>query len=113
MGREGQGMDMGAVMLSLLGGEDEGLMLHEGIWLLPLVFSSTFSLGTLIQEIFSGMFCTAECLDAKRGGGGRGGGDCGKPSEALSFSLLQLGLTLLSSCRSWLWLPSLWPELQT
>lgn len=98
MGREGQGMDMGELMLSLLGGEDEGLMLLEGIWLLPLVFSSTFSLGTLIQEIFSGMLCSSERLDAKRGGGGRGGGDCGKLSEALSFSLLQLGLILLSCC---------------
>lgn len=107
-------MDMGALMLSLLGGEDEGLMLREGIWLLPLVFSSTFSLGTLIQEIFSGILCWTERLDAKRGGGGRGGGDCGKPSEeALSFSRLQLGLMLLSCCCSLLWLPSLRSELQT
>lgn len=106
-------MDMGALMLSLLGGEDEGLMLREEIWLLPLVFSSPFSLGTLIQEIFSGMLCRAERLDAKRGGGGRGGGDCGKLSEALTFSLLQLDLMLLFCFCRLLWLPSLRSELQT
>lgn len=52
-------MDMGELMLSLLGGDDEGLMLREEPRrerrLLPLSLSSTFSLGTLIQEIFSGM----------------------------------------------------------
>lgn len=54
---------MGELMLSLLGGEDEGLMLSEEPRrerrLLPLSLSlslsSTFSLGTLIQEIFSGI----------------------------------------------------------
>lgn len=59
MGREGRGIDMGELMLSLLGGEDEGLILREEPRrerrLLPLSLSSTFSLGTLIQEIFSGM----------------------------------------------------------
>lgn len=52
-------MEMGELMLSLLGGEDEGLMLREEPRrerrLLPLSLSSAFSLGTLIQEIFSGM----------------------------------------------------------
>lgn len=93
MGREGRGMDMGELMLSLLGGEDEGLILREeprrDKMLLPLSLSSTFSLGTLIQEIFSGMLrCRrrgAECCGTMRGGGGRGGGDRGTLSAALSL----------------------------
>lgn len=85
-------MDMGELMLSLLGGEDEGLMLSEEPRrerrLLPLSLSSTFSLGTLIQEIFSGILrCRtgAERCSVKRGGGGRGGGDRDTLSIALSF----------------------------
>lgn len=100
-------MDMGELMLSLLGGEDEGLMLSEEPRrerrLLPLSLSSIFSLGTLIQEIFSGILrcrrARAECRSAKRGGGGRGGGDRGTPSAALSFRLPLL-VSLLSSCSS-------------
>lgn len=76
-------MDIGELMLSLLGGEDEGLMLSEEPRrerrLLPLSLSSTFSLGTLIQGIFSGILrCrrgAAERCGTMRGGGGRGGGD--------------------------------------
>lgn len=82
-GREGREMDMGELMLSLLGGDDEGLMLSEEPRrerrLLPLSLSSPFSLGMLIQAIFSGMLrCrtgSAERRDPKRGGGGRAGGD--------------------------------------
>lgn len=93
MGREGRGMDMGELMLSLLGGEDEGLMLSEEPRrerrLLLLSLASTFSLGTLIQGIFSGILrCRrggAECRGAKRGGGGRGGGDRDTLSAGLSF----------------------------
>lgn len=52
-------MEMGELMLSLLGGDDEGLMLKEvprrERRLLPFSFSSAFSFGTLIQGIFSGM----------------------------------------------------------
>lgn len=53
------GMDMGELMLNLLGGEDDGLMLSEE----PrrerrlLLFSFSSSLGMLIQAIFSGMLC--------------------------------------------------------
>lgn len=86
-------MDMGELILSLLGGEDEGLMLSEEPRrerrLLPLSLSSTFSLGTLIQGIFSGILrCLrggAERRGAKRGGGGRGGGDRDTLSAGLSF----------------------------
>lgn len=50
-------MEMGELMLSLLGGEDEGLMLREEPRrekrLLPL--SSPFPFGKLIQAIFSGI----------------------------------------------------------
>lgn len=75
-------MDMGELMRSRLGGEDEGLMLNEEPrrerQLLLLSLSSTFSSGTLIQEIFCGMLrCRRggpERCGAKRGGGGRGGG---------------------------------------
>lgn len=56
-GREGLGMDMGELMLNFFGGEDEGLMLKEEPRrersLEPL--SSVFSLGLMIQEIFSGI----------------------------------------------------------
>lgn len=49
-------MDMGELMLSLLGGEDDGLILSEEPRRerrpIPLSLSSTFS---FIQEIFSGM----------------------------------------------------------
>ena len=90
MGREGRGIDMGELMLNFFGGEDEGLMLSEEPRrerrLLPLSLSS---LGTLIQEIFSGILhCWgggAERRVAKRGGGGRGGGDCDTLSTVLSF----------------------------
>lgn len=54
-------MEMGELMLSLLGGEDEGLMVSEEprrerrLLDRSLSFSSTFSLGAQIQGIFSGM----------------------------------------------------------
>lgn len=130
MGREGRGIDMGELMLSLFGGEDEGLMLSEEPKrerrLLPLSLSSIFSLGALIQEIFSGILrCWGggpERRVAKRGGGGRGGGDCDTLSAVLSFWLLLL-VSLFSSSKSefWLrfqrlswpkWLLSLWSEPQ-
>ena len=93
---EGRGIDMGELMLSLLGGEDEGLMLSEEPRrerrLLPLSLSSTFSLEMLIQEIFSGMLrCRTggpERCGTKRGGGGRGGGDRDTVSVSLCFWLL-------------------------
>ena len=125
-GREGREMDIGELMLNLLGGEDEGLMLSEeprrDRRLLPLSLSSTFSLGMLIQEIFSGMLrCLtggAERRGTELGRGGRGGGD----RDTVSF-WLQLAW-LLSPCSSvflmrlcsslWPdWLPWLWFELQT
>lgn len=96
-GKEGRGMEMGELMLSLLGGEEEGLTVSEEPrrerrllpLSLPLSLSSTFSLGTLIQEIFSGMLrCRrggAGRCGAKRGGGGRGGGERDTPSVPLSF----------------------------
>lgn len=106
MFREGRGMDMGELMLNLLGGEDEGLMLSEEPRrerrLLPLSLSSTFSLGTFIQAIFSGMLCWwsrgAERRGTKRGGGGRAGGDRDTPSATLGFCLLLFGLSM--SCTS-------------
>lgn len=59
MGREGQGMDMGALRLSLLGGEQEGLMLNEEPRRerrLPPC-SRSFSFGRLIQDAITGMLC--------------------------------------------------------
>lgn len=59
MGREGQGMDMGALRLSLLGGEEEGLTLKEEPRRekrLPLC-SLSFSFGRLIQDAITGMLC--------------------------------------------------------
>lgn len=121
MGREGRGMDMGELMRSRLGGDDEGLMLSEEPrrerQLLLLFLSSTFSLGTLIQEIFCGILrCRrrgADCRGAKRGGGGRGGGDRDTLSAALGRSSLppSFSSALLSMLCSLLWL--LGSELQT
>lgn len=57
MGSEGQGMDMGALRLSLLGGEDEGLMLNEEPRRerrLP-PWSLSFSFERLIQDAITGM----------------------------------------------------------
>lgn len=93
MGREGLGMDIGELMLNLFGGDDEGLMLSEEPRrerrLLLRSFSSTFSLGTLIQEIFSGiLYCRtgwANCCAGKRGGGGRLGGDRDVMSSPICF----------------------------
>lgn len=74
-------MDMGELLLSLLGGDDEGLMLNDKPrrqkLLLALSLSST--LEGLNQGTFTGMLqCRGrgeERRGAKRGGGGRGGGD--------------------------------------
>lgn len=59
MGSEGQGIDMGALRLNLLGGEEEGLMLNEeprrDRRLPPC--SRSFSLGRLIQDAVTGMLC--------------------------------------------------------
>lgn len=93
MGREGRGMDMGELMLSRFGGEDEGLVLNEEprreSRLLPLSLSSNFSLETLIQEIFSGILLCwrggAKRCGTQRGRGGRGGGGRDTLSVALSF----------------------------
>lgn len=114
IGMEGRGMDMGELMLSLLGGEDEGLILSEEPRrerrLLPLSLSSTLSLETLIQEIFSGMLrCrrgVAERCGTKRGGGGRGGGDRDTLSAPLCFWLLLF--RLLSSCSAVFFCRLLW-----
>lgn len=110
MGREGRGMDMGELMLNLLGGEDEGLMLSEEprrerrLLPLSLSLSSIFSLGTLIQAIFSGILrCRrggAERCSTMRGGGGRGGGDRGTLSAGLSFWLLLMLVWLSMSGNS-------------
>lgn len=127
-GREGRGMDIGVLMLSLLGGEDDGLMLSEEPRrerrLLPLSRSSTFSLGMLIQEIFSGMLhCRvggAKRCGTNLGGGGRGGGHRDTLYVALSFCLQLVWLLLSCSSvfvprlfRSLLsdWLQTLWSEL--
>lgn len=76
-GSEGREMEIGELMLNLLGGEDEGPRRERR--LLPRSLSSAPSLALLIQETFSGMLrCRtggAERLVPKRGGGGRGGGD--------------------------------------
>ncbi|TNN72383.1 hypothetical protein EYF80_017422 [Liparis tanakae] len=83
VGSEGRGMEMGELMLSLLGGEEDGLMLSEELSrkrrLLHRSRSCTFS---LTQGIFSGMLRFRRSCDARRGGGGRGGGD---RSAALIF----------------------------
>lgn len=92
-GSEGRGMEIGELMLSLFGGDDDGLMLSEEPRrerrLLPLSFSSIFSFGTLTQGIFSGMLCCvrggAERRSTKRGGGGRAGGQRDAPSVPLGF----------------------------
>lgn len=86
-------MDMGELRFSLLGGEDDGLMLSEELRrerrLMALSLSSTRSFGKLIQEAFTGMLCCriswAEPFAAKRGGGGRGGGDRLALSTVLGF----------------------------
>lgn len=117
-------MDIGELMRSRLGGDDEGLMLSEEPrrerQLLLLFLSSTFSLGTLIQEIFCGILrCRrrgADCRGAKRGGGGRGGGDRDTLSAALGRSLLvslppSFSSALLSMLCRMFWL--LGSELQT
>lgn len=86
-------MDIGELMLSLFGGEDDGLMLSEEPRrekrLLPLSFSSIFSFGTLTQGIFSGMLCCwrggADLRSTKRGGGGRTGGHRDAPLVPLGF----------------------------
>lgn len=121
-GSDGRGMDIGELMLSLLGGEDEGLILSEEPRrerrLLPRSLSSTFS---LIQEIFSGMLrCRtggAVCCAVKRGGGGRGGGNRVTLSGPLSLWLVLVcssvflsGFCRFSCCDWLLWL---WSELQT
>lgn len=93
MGRDGRGMEMGELMLSLLGGEDEEPRREKR--LLPLSLSSPFS---FIQEIFSGMLrCRtgeAGCCAVKRGGGGRGGGNRVAPSEVPSLGLVLVCLLL-------------------
>lgn len=80
MGREGQGMEMGALRLSLLGGEEEG----------------SLSFGRLIQDAVTGMLSWrtrgAECWGWNRGGGGRGGGERGRDSAEPLLCLLLSGL---------------------
>lgn len=86
-------MDIGELMLSLLGGEDDGLMLSEKprrerrLLLLPV--SSSFPLGILIQGIFSGMLrCRIESSErcgTKCGGGGRTGKGLDTQVVALTF----------------------------
>lgn len=119
MGSEGQGMDMGALRPSLLGGEDEGLMLNEEPRRerrLP-PWSLSFSFERLIQEAMTGMLRwwrtgPGRC-GGNRGGGGRGGGNRGQASAGLLFWPSSL-VSLLWWCGSVLCklLPS-WSELQS
>lgn len=95
MGRDGQGMDMGALRLSLLGGDEEGLMLKEEPRRekrLP-PWSLSFSFGRLIQDAITGMLRCRRTgprrCGGNRGGGGRGGGTRGQPPAVLGFSLLR------------------------
>lgn len=99
-------MDIGELMLNLLGGEDDGLMLSEEPRrerrLLLLSRSSSFPLGILIQAIFSGILrCgigRTERCGTKRGGGGRGGGGLDTQLVALRFWLKLVWMLL--SCSS-------------
>lgn len=119
MGSEGQGMDMGALRLSLLGGEDEGLMLNEEPRRerrLP-PWSLSFSFERLIQDAITGMLrwwrTRPRRWGGNRGGGGRGGGSRGQDPAVLLFcpswlfSLLWLSGSVL--CK----LLSRWSELQS
>lgn len=87
MGREGQGMEMGALRLSLLGGEEEG----------------SLSFGRLIQDAVTGMLSWrtrgAERWGGNRGGGGRGGGERGRDSAEPLLCLLLSGLSGLPRLR--------------
>lgn len=120
MGSEGQGMDMGALRLSLLGGEEEGLMLNEEPRRerrLP-PWSLSFSFERLIQDAITGMLrwrTGPRRCGGNRGGGGRGGGKRGQASAVLVFCLLWFSLfSLLWLYCSLLWkLLSSWSELQS
>lgn len=112
MGREGQGMDMGALRLSLLGGEQEGLMLNEEPRRerrLPPC-SRSFSFGRLIQDAITGMLCWRRTgprrWGGNRGGGGRGGGNRGPDSADVLLFCLLLWVSLLRLCCSVLESPS-------
>lgn len=57
MGREGQGMDMGALGISLLGGDEEGLMLNEEPRRDRRLTPCSLSFAGLSQDAIAGMLC--------------------------------------------------------